>query len=44
VLRKIRLVRVVEKHQRVRLQVAVEKVLTLVTRFVQVSKVVSFLS
>jgi hypothetical protein len=40
--RKLRLVRVAVKHQRERLQVVVEKVHTLVTRFALVSKVVSF--
>jgi hypothetical protein len=44
VLRKLRLVRVAVKHQRVRLPVVVEKVLVPVTQFVQVSKVDSYLS
>jgi hypothetical protein len=44
VLRKLRLVRVAVKHQRVRQQVVVEREHVLVTLFVQVSKVVSYLS
>jgi hypothetical protein len=42
VLKKIRLVRVAVKPQRVRLQVVVAREHMLETRFVQVSKVVSF--
>jgi hypothetical protein len=42
VLRKLRLVRVVVRHQRERLQVVVARELTLVTRFVRVLRVVSF--
>jgi hypothetical protein len=44
VLRKLRLVRVAVKHPRVRRQVAVARELAPVIRFVQVSKVVSYLS
>jgi hypothetical protein len=43
VLRKLRLVRVAVKHQRVRLLVVVAKELAPVTRFVQVSKVDNYL-
>jgi hypothetical protein len=42
--KKLRLVRVVVKHQRVRLPVAVAKEHVLVTQFVQVSKVDNYLS
>jgi hypothetical protein len=44
VLRKLKLVRVAVKHQRVRPQVAVVREHVLVTQYVQVSKVVSYLS
>jgi hypothetical protein len=44
VLKKLRLVRVAVRHQRVRQQVVVAKELVPVTRFVQVSKVDNYLS
>jgi hypothetical protein len=44
VLRKLRLVRVAVRHQRERLPVAVARERVLVTQYVQVSKVVSYLS
>jgi hypothetical protein len=44
VLKKLRLVRVAEKHQRERQQVVVVRELVPVTKFVQVSKVDNYLS